>query len=956
MTDQPNLTAPSDRLWQEYLLWAVEQGLDPPADPGFEDVRARVWEASEYVATAAARHPEAFAELRESGDLRRPYAPDDLCERLALALSGVADEGALHQALRRVRRREMIRIIWRDIGNLAPLDETLEELSELADCCILQTLDLLYAWTCAELGTPRDAAGREQHLLVIGMGKLGARELNLSSDIDLIFAFPNHGQVEGGPRELDNGRFFTRLAQRLVHALSAQTVEGFVFRVDTRLRPFGDSGPLVMSFDALEDYYQSQAREWERYAMIKARVLDGNPQDVQALESMLRPFVYRRYLDFGSIESLREMKRMIDKELHKKGMEANIKLGPGGIREVEFIGQVFQLVRGGRDPDLQIRPIRKVLAVLAQKGLMPEDEVESLDAAYVFLRLAENRIQAFRDKQTHLLPGDAIGRLRLARSMGFDDWERFDRALVGHRRLVQDQFDQVFAKDNGTKPARGAPEADPALAALWGGAPEPARAQEILTQAGFTEAPVAWERLGTFRESAARKGLSTKGSERLNRLMPMALTAIAASDSPDLALERVLRVLEAVVQRTAYLAMLMERPQALTQLARLTGMSPWVADQIARQPLLLDELIDPRRLFEPLRRAELDAELDALLEPVDPEDLEQQMERLRQFAHGNMLRVAAADLTGVVPLMKVSDYLTEIAEVTVGRVLRLAFAHLAGRHGCPQGLADGETGLLVLGYGKLGGIELGYGSDLDLVFVHGCEQGWAETSGPKPISHEQFYNRLGQRIIHMMTTRTPSGILYELDMRLRPDGNKGMLARSLTAFADYQESQAWTWEHQALTRARPIAGDARLAAPFGEVRRLVLCRPRDPDKLRTEVCSMRAKMRENLDKTRAGRFDLKQGPGGIADIEFMVQYSVLRWAADYPDLADWTDNIRILETLDRHRLLPGDAAADLTEAYKSLRAAYHRSALQEQPKTVPDDQLLDERRRVKDLWVRLLED
>jgi glutamate-ammonia-ligase adenylyltransferase len=400
--------------------------------------------------------------------------------------------------------------------------------------------------------------------------------------------------------------------------------------------------------------------------------------------------------------------------------------------------------------------------------------------------------------------------------------------------------------------------------------------------------------------------------------------------------------------------MLIERPQALVQLARLTGMSPWIADQIARQPLLLDELIDPRRLYEPLRRADLDAELDALLAPVEPEDLEQQMERLRQFAHGNMLRVAAADLTGVVPLMKVSDYLSEIGEATVARVLRLAFQHLASRHGPPKGLRSDETGLLVLGYGKLGGLELGYGSDLDLVFVHGSDQGSAETLGPKSISHEQFYSRLGQRMIHMMTTRTPAGILYEVDMRLRPDGSKGMLVRSMTSFADYQDRQAWTWEHQALVRARPVAGDDALAARFAEVRRAILCRRRDPDQLREEVRAMRQRMRETLDKSGDGRFDLKQGPGGIADVEFMVQYSVLRWAADYPDLADWTDNIRILETLGRHELLPGAAAEELTPAYKALRTAYHRGALQEQPKTVPDDQLLPERTQVRDLWQQLL--
>jgi [glutamine synthetase] adenylyltransferase / [glutamine synthetase]-adenylyl-L-tyrosine phosphorylase len=964
MSASEGLNEAAERSWSGWLDWAASQGLASPADPGFLALRARVWEASDYVATWVARHPEAFGGLLASGDLDRGYGSGELAGQLASALAGIGDEAGLHRALRHLRHREMVRIIWRDIGGLAPLEETLEDLTELADCCIRQSLDLLHAWTCAELGTPRDAAGREQHLLVIGMGKLGARELNLSSDIDLIFAYPSHGRTQGGPRELDNGQFFTRLAQRLIQALSTQTSDGFVFRVDTRLRPFGDSGPLVMPLDALEDYYQSQAREWERYAMIKARVLAGAPKDVAALEALLRPFVFRRYLDFGSIESLREMKRLIAKELHKKGMESNIKLGPGGIREIEFIGQAFQLIRGGRDPELQIRPIRQVLECLGRKGLMPATEVEQLDAAYCFLRLVENRIQAHQDKQTHVLPADGTGRLRLARSMGFTGWEGFARILAEHRRRVQGQFDQVFAAPAGDDQAacdRGGAEAarpafavEPSLAALWNSGGEAAQGQEVLARFGFAAPQEAWGRLLRFREASARKGLSARGGGRLNLLMPMALTAIARSETPDLALERVLRVLESVIRRTAYLAMLIERPQALVQLARLAGMSPWIADQIARQPLLLDELIDPRRLYEPLRRMELDAELDALLTSVDPEDLEQQMERLRQFAHGNMLRVAAADLTGVVPLMKVSDYLTGIGEATVARVLRLAFEHLAGRHGPPQGLQPGETGLLVLGYGKLGGIELGYGSDLDLVFVHGSDQVWGETLGPKPISQEQFYNRLGQRMIHIMTTRTPAGILYEVDMRLRPDGNKGMLVRSLTAFADYQDRQAWTWEHQALVRARPVAGDSGLAGRFAEIRRATLCRPREAAKLRADVGAMRARMRESLDKAGGGRFDLKQGPGGIADIEFMVQYAVLRWASEYPDLADWTDNIRILETLGRHRLLSGAAASDLTEAYKDLRAAYHRSALQDQPKTIPDDQLVDQRNRVRALWDALL--
>ncbi len=945
------LNAGPDRLWQTWLDWAAAGGRRAPSDLEFEAVRARVFEGSDFVASAVARTPADFAALLDSGDLTHPYAPGDLAARLEQALAGAADEPALHRALRLSRRREMVRIIWRDLGGLAPLEETLEDLSELADRAIVGALERLQTWTRAELGTPRDGTGRALSLLVIGMGKLGARELNLSSDIDLIFAFPAHGQVEGGPRPLDNEPFFVRLAQRLIQALNTQTVDGYVFRVDTRLRPFGDSGPLVMSLGALEYYYQSQARDWERYAMIKARVLAGDPQDRTAINDLLRPFVYRRYLDFGAIEALREMKQMISKELHNKGMDANIKLGPGGIREIEFIGQALQLIRGGRDPVLQTRPIRRVLPLLASRELLPAHAAPQLDAAYCFLRLVENRLQAYKDKQTHLLPADDAGRLRLARAMGFPDWASFLPVLDGYRQRVQSQFDAVFSAPQAEPSAQ-----DPDLAALWQGALDESAALAVLASRGFADPAAALARLDAFRNACSRKGLSARGVGRLNQLMPLALAIIAAGEAPDLALDRVLRVLEAVAQRTAYLAMLIERTEVLRQLTRLTSLSPWVGEQIVRQPLLLDELIDPRRLYSPRERADLELELDSLLGPLDPDDLEQQMERLRHFAHGNILRVAAADLTHGAPLMKVSDYLTEIAEVAVGRVLRLTYDSLVKRHGPPPGVADDETGVLILGYGKLGGLELGYGSDLDLVFLHGCGAPAAETSGPKPLTAEQFYNRLGQRLIHMITARTPAGILYELDMRLRPDGNKGMLVRSLDAFADYQRNRAWTWEHQALIRVRAVAGDTGLAGRFADIRREIICRPRDPEHLREEVQAMRTRMRENLDKSGRGRFDLKQGRGGIADIEFMVQYSVLRWAAEYPDLAVWSDNIRQLETLARLELLPGAAAADLTEAYKALRAAYHKSALQDQPRTVADTALVPERERVRGLWRELIGD
>ncbi len=939
-----------ESCWQVWLDWAARQGIALPAAPGFAQVREQVWAASEYIARSVARFPHEFADLIATGDLERSAAPDDLACRLARYLAEVRDEPGLQRALRRFRHRELIRIGWRDIAGLAPLDETLADLSELAEICVRGALAHLEPWAWSAWGTPRAPDGRTLRLVVLGMGKLGGRELNFSSDIDLIFAFAHPGVIEGGLHPLSHEQFFVRLAQRLIKVLAEVTAEGFVFRVDTRLRPYGESGPLAMSLPAMEEYYQSQAREWERYAMIKARPIAGDPKDCAELMAILHPFVYRRYLDFGAFESLRELKRLIRRELHRRGMDANIKLGPGGIREIEFIGQALQLVRGGRDPELQIRSIRAVLSRLGQKGLLPQTAVSELDAAYVFLRRLENRLQAYRDQQTHCLPQDPQDRLRLAKSMGFPGWSELTAVLAEHRRKVQGHFDALFAQPIAEA---AADEVNP-LFNLW---PPPGihAAIEQLERAGFADPQAIYQRLEQFQASCLRKGLSSRGHERLNRIMPQVLSAASGCANPDLALVRVLTLFESIVRRTAYLAMLAEHPQILTQLTRLAALSPWFTEQIARQPILLDELIDARRLHSPLRRGELEAELDVLLAGIDPEDLEQQMERLRQFAQSQRLRVAAADLTGVIPLMVVSDYLTEIAEVVVARVLTLAWGHLVARHGRPTGIQGHDQGFLVIGYGKLGGIELGYGSDLDLVFLHGSETLTAETAGPKPVSNEQFYARLAQRMIHILTTRTPAGELYPVDTRLRPDGSKGLLVRSMRAFADYQEQHAWTWEHQALIRARPIAGDPLLAERFLMIRRAILCRPRDPEGLRQEVRAMRERMRANLDNSDTERFDLKQGRGGIADIEFMVQYAVLRWAESYPELADWTDNIRLLETLARFELLPGQCVQDLIAAYQALRMADHRRALSGQPRLIPETELRAERERVQAIWQALFE-
>ncbi len=949
--EELNPTEQAERQWQHWLEQAGKVGISSDFPEPFVAELKRVWEASDYVAQSCLRDAELLPALHGSGVLEQVLEPGEMAASLAQRLADVVDEEGLHQILRRFRRDQMVRIIWRDLARKATLTETLEDLSELADISIRQALDHLYAWALAKHGTPRSVDGEQQHLVVLAMGKLGARELNLSSDIDLIFAYPEVGQVEGG-RYQTNEQFFIRLCQQLIKALGGLTADGFVFRVDARLRPFGDSGPLAMSFEAMEEYYQSQAREWERYAMVKARVVTGDPETGERLMEMLRPFVYRRYLDFGAFESLREMKLLISRELKRKGMADNVKLGPGGIREVEFIGQAFQLIRGGRDPDLQIRPILPVLDLLAQKELLPDYVVRELKEAYEFLRLVENRIQAWQDAQTHLLPEDDKGRLRMARSLGFEDWTAFFEALEQHRHRVQGHFDKVFAApQTGNGEEEGA---DPLLLSLWRDQLTEEQALELLSETGFGNPEETLKKLTLFRDSRPCRSMEARGQQRLEQLMPMLLEAVAGVEEPELTLERVLGLLESVARRTAYIALLVESPIAMSQLVRLSGISPWIAHQLTRYPLLLDELLDPRRLYTPLRREALDAELDTLLSNIDAEDLEQQMERLRQFAQSNLLRVAAADITEVIPLMVVSDYLTWTAEAATARVLKLSWEHLEKKHGRPSNIPGGGQGFAVIAYGKMGGIELGYGSDLDLVFLHGNDNPNAMTDGERSVANDVFYVRLGQRMIHLFTTRTPSGLLYEVDMRLRPSGESGMLAASLASFEQYQREKAWTWEHQALLRARFVAGDPWVAERFQEVRREVLSQERDPDKLRAEVREMREKMRQSLDKSKEGWFDLKQSRGGIADIEFMVQYSVLRWAHQYPDLLDWTDNIRLLESLARHEILDGETTQLLSDAYRAFRAVYHRNALRELPGLAAESELIQERTAVQELWQNVM--
>ena len=943
------------RAWARYCEAAAAEGVDIPAHADFLRPLSRVWAASEFVAQSCEREPALLAQLLDSGELLSDTAPGELHERAAAAVAEALNAFDLGEALRRFRRREMVRIAWRDLAGWAGLDAVLRELTELATACLQAALDRHYAWLCEELGTPKDSAGRPQSLVVLGMGKLGAGELNFSSDIDLIFAYPEPGQV-GSRNGLSCEEFFTRLGQQLIDTLNRQTGEGFVYRVDMRLRPYGDSGPLVMDFDMLEEYYQSQGREWERYALIKAFPVAGDPDQGEALMELLRPFIYRRYLDYGAFEQLREMKAMITRQVQRRGMEDNIKLGPGGIREVEFIAQAFQLIRGGQDPRLRVRHLQTVLRHLAQLDLLPAFAVDRLIEAYRFLRRVENRLQAFADEQVHALPTDEAGRARLALAMGFPDWDAFLKQLDRHRRFVDEQFQQVFGAPH-TEEDEADQETE-ALSALWQQQLDEEAALELLEGIGFEETAEAHRLLGQLHHSLESRGLGKRGRERLDRLMPLLLAAIGEARDPNETLARLVRLLETISGRSAYLALLVENPMALSQLVRLCDISPWIAAELTRHPILLDELLDPRTLYTPPGREQLEAMLERRFESIAADDLEAQMDALRHFKQMAVLRVAAADVAGATPLMVVSDYLTEIAELVVQKVLAITWHHLVARHGAPRcgtGKARRDAGFAIVGYGKLGGIELGYGSDLDLVFLNDGESEEAHTEGPKPLDNAVFFARLGQRIIHLLNTLTPAGVLYEVDMRLRPSGASGLLVTDMAAFASYQHEEAWTWEHQALVRARGVAGDPDTLAAFEAVRREVLCRKRDPERLRREVRDMRQRMRTELAVRESGRFDLKQGPGGIADIEFIVQYGVLRWAHEHPDLVRYSDNIRLLEGLAGTGLMPEDDVRVLSNAYRAYRKRVHNLTLQEVPAVVNEGEFIQTRSAVLGIWNRIFE-
>jgi glutamate-ammonia-ligase adenylyltransferase len=927
------------------------------ASTNLREALPRVLRGSDFICDALARDGSLARWLIDEGALARELLRGEMTQRLDVALADAPDLAGFMAAMRRQRLREMVRIAWRDLAGYAAVTETLADTSAFADAAIAAAVDYAMRDLARTYGEPRSIAGDAQPFIVLGMGKLGGEELNFSSDIDLIFVFPDKGETTGA-RSIDNEEFFTRIGRLVIRILNERTPEGFVFRVDMRLRPFGDSGPLTPNSAFLHDYLLTHGRDWERYAWVKARAITGIEGFAGIQAESVRPFVYRRYLDFGVFESLREMKALIEKEVARRDLADHVKLGPGGIREIEFVVQAFQLIRGGQDRRIQTPSLLAALPQLAGGKLLPATAAQELEAAYLFLRRLENHLQMLGDQQTHTLPADVLVRERIALSMDFACWADCELEFERHRDRVTHAFHEVmFARNQA--PESGVPGIS-GLAAAWMSGAQLPQLTSTLEAGGFRDAAAAAAMLEEYRGSGALRRLDGPGRARLDTLLPRLLGAIGEigteSSSPQVdVLRRVLRVLEAIGSRSAYFALLNENAQVRRRLVEFAALGEFLASQIASHPLLLDELLDDTAGGLPASRSELEREVAARVTHLADEEPERQVEVLRQFQRAAIFRVAMADLTGRIPLMRVSDYLTVVAEIIVEQAMRLAWTQITAQFGVPMsgaGSARRAVSLCAVGYGKLGGNELGYASDLDLVFLHDSGTEQAHTDAQKPVDNQVFFIRFAQRTLHLLTMHSAAGRLYEVDVRLRPSGKGGMLITRIGAFAEYQEKDAWTWEHQALLHARAVAGNSLLRSEFERVRVDVLMRFVRRDTLREEVRAMRERMRKELSRARpgSGKFDLKQDAGGTADIEFLAQYWALLYAGSHPPVVMFADTIRQLESVASADLVPQATVDVLTDAYRKYRERSHHLSLEQSESVVAAEEFSATRASVTAIW------
>lgn len=946
-----------------------EAGVPFHDDAGVDDHLQRVLLASDFANESFLADPQLLG-----ADFLQLMTDPRHADARAGVLAEAADAVELRRALRRFRLREALRLIWRDVNGADAVGTTLAGASVLAESCLEAALRGAEREVAARHGVLRDADGRVQRLVVLALGKLGGGELNFSSDIDLVFAFAEHGDSDGA-RALDAGSYFARVGQLLVSLLADRDADGYVYRVDLRLRPFGNAGRLALSFAAMEQYFQREGRDWERYAWIKARPVAGDRAAGARLLDTLRPFVFRRYLDYGAFAGLREMKALIDAEVSRKDLADHVKLGPGGIREIEFIVQLVQLIRGGREPALRVRGLLPALAAAEQLGYMPASRARRLREAYRFLRRLENRLQMFADQQTHEIPADPALRDRLALALDYSDWAALDVDLRVQRSAVAEEFAALMAVDA----RQHAQQAQVEWQAFWRSlaASEEIDAQ-VLATAGFDPPQDAVAELQALLGSSALRHMSARARERLDHVMPALFATAATQVEPVQCLVRLLRLAQAVARRSVYLALLDEQPAALKRLCEVFSSSAFLAERVIAHPLLIDDLLDRRLDSEPPPREAIESKLARRLDALGNADPETEIELIQEQRQSALFRIGLGFISGRLDAVATARALSEVAEIVLAAVLRIAEREIVGAHGrlgdgahdghaiahpsphqrpppvVPPSPAEGArggggrpwaadslSGLAIVAYGSFGGAELGFGSDLDLVFLYDDDAARAESDGAKPLEAPRYYARLAQRVVHLLGMPTRAGRLYEVDVRLRPDGRTGMLVLTAAAWESYQRERAWVWELQALVRARAVAGDVALARSFAQIRHSVLAAPRAPHSVRAEILAMRARWRAERDRSTAQHFDLKQGLGGLVDIEFLLQALVLLHAAQHPDLLASGNSAELIAAVAAAGVLAADQAGALAQAHAGLLARAIGCTLDGRPRVAPRDAALD---------------
>lgn len=893
---------------------------------------------------------------------------DEGLEQLAEAFNDELSEFAIKQQLRLERHYWSIIIAISDIYQRDSIRNITYYQSQLADILIMAANRWAEEQLCQQYGKPLGEHGEEQSLFILAMGKLGGRELNFSSDIDLIFCFPEDGETNRESKPVENQKFFTRLGQKLISLLSDITYDGFVYRVDMRLRPYGQSGALVTNFNALQDYYLEQGREWERFAMIKARILSTEESDVGSqyktqLDNIIRPFSYRRYIDFSVLESIRQLKQKIASELLRSDSQGNIKLGEGGIRELEFIVQSLQLIGGGRHPVLQTKNWWRSIEVLQEKEFIPREEADPLIKAYEFLRKLENALQIVDESQTQHLPNDDHEQTQVALLTGASDWEALLEELGEHQHVVTTLFKGLFHDPHDDDKV----SEDYDLVSQWIEGRLVQEKQQELTQKLSLNADMV-TMITDFRAEFSERKIGSRGLTRLDQLLPHLLIEVGIQPEPETTLQRCIELLQGIGRRTAYFEMLAENLPVLEYLVQLVARSRWLAKQMSIYPSLLDELLFPSNFGKQLSKEDLANQLRQALIRIELDEIEEQLVALGGFKQSSQFKIAAGDLTGRFDISAVSQQLTDVAEVIVEYLLQFAWRETVAKFGVPDGCEEGlASGFLVLGYGKLGGDELGYGSDLDLVFLYQgdpqSQTSGKNHSGEKSLELHQFYTRLAQRLVHYLGTRTQQGIMYEVDTRLRPSGRSGMLVSHIGAFEKYQHNEAWTWEHQALVRARPIVGDDALLNDYMELRGDILAKPAsyqavesqsESSDLATDVVKMRQKMRQNLDRSDKKLWDVKQGKGGLVDIEFLVQYWALNHSRDLLNNISFTEfpfnNVDWLKLLAEHGFISQEIRDQLVLSYRIFREVGNHNSLQSQPQLIPLDELESEKHQVLEAW------